>query len=647
MTSMAERRILPGRARPGAAVAAALLTLLVLFATTDERSFGAIPDGQEMLSAAAAVSRFFEIGISRDFANAPPRPAGDAVSRYGMGLSLVETAPISAARLLSALAPDASSTPFFVLVPMLCLAASAYALARALLFLGAGPRLAAGLGLALPFATPLWGYAGSDYSEPLQAALISCLVLAAVALREGAVAPRPWLVLAGLSAGFAVLTKSLLLAAVFPLLLTASLGKAATRDPTPRRSRGGGKAAPRGMPWALVSSFAALLLVWALLELARFGRLFGGYAGETFTYPVFTGLARLTVLPNKGLLFYAPLVLLAPSGFLALRRRDGLLAGALAATVLVVLLASAAWWAWDGQAGWGPRLLVPALPPLVLLAGFGVASGGRRLTACGAALAALGVAVNLPGALVPFPQVYALASAVPPQPIPEARAEGTPYEIERGPDGGWLATGPHHLSLTPGWWPPRVHVLLLLAKLRGGSPGSGLEAVALANLAPPFVPTRSAAPGPSLAAALSGFRWPFWGRSFIAPAAGLVDPYRLALRDQAIRAIDIGDFPRAARLGAELVEGRGGLLDPFDVAVAAEAALRAGRPEEADRLLARSADGCHPWINFVRWERGGDLSCIEEPVRSGFVQGLEAARAARLPLTGWARAAQRARRELR
>ena len=78
---------------PRAARGAAFAVLAILVVTVDTRSYGLIPDGKEMLSAAAAVARFFEIGVSRDFVNAPHRPTGDAVSRYGMGLSLAEAVP--------------------------------------------------------------------------------------------------------------------------------------------------------------------------------------------------------------------------------------------------------------------------------------------------------------------------------------------------------------------------------------------------------------------------------------------------------------------------------------------------------------------------------------------------------------------------
>src|ERR1700690_3145334 len=115
---------------PRAARLAALAVLVILIVTVDTRSYGLIPDGQEMLSAAAAVARFFEIGVSRDFVNAPRRPAGDAVSRYGMGLSLVEAVPGTVTRFIRAAVPSSPSAPVFVLLPIACLVAAAWATGR-------------------------------------------------------------------------------------------------------------------------------------------------------------------------------------------------------------------------------------------------------------------------------------------------------------------------------------------------------------------------------------------------------------------------------------------------------------------------------------------------------------------------------------
>ena len=425
---------------PRAARGAALAVLAILVLTVDTRSYGLIPDGKEMLSATAAVARFFEIGISRDFVNAPRRPAGDAVSRYGMGLSLAEVVPGTVTRVLRAAAPSVPSAPVLVLLPIACLVAAAWATGRSANLLGAAPGWAAASGAGLVLATPLWGYAASDYGEPLQTLCVSLAVLGVVELRANSTSRR-WQIVLGVAAGFAILSKTLLLVAVAPLLACALLGRKEERDfsegkradaghratRAAQQRRGGGAGSPFASyepPWPLLSSFSALLLVWAVFEFARFGKLFGGYAGETFSYPFLTGLLRLTVLPNKGLFWYAPVVLLAPLGFFALRRRDLPLALACAASAASLLFAACAWWAWDGQAGWGPRLLLPALPPLLVFAGQACSGSARPVRVAGALALALGAGVNLLGALVPFPAVYALSSVVAPQPIPERRADG-------------------------------------------------------------------------------------------------------------------------------------------------------------------------------------------------------------------------------
>ncbi|HYN42256.1 MAG TPA: hypothetical protein VE129_10795, partial [Thermoanaerobaculia bacterium] len=154
------------RSRPP--LAAAILVLMALLATTDERSFGVIPDGKEMLSAGTALAFHGELGVSREFANAVPREGGDGFSRYGLGQSLVEVPFLWAARALHAVAPSASSNPLLVLLPILSLVAAAWGVARAAGSLGATVGAQLFSGVALVLTTPLWGYAGSDFSEPLQ-----------------------------------------------------------------------------------------------------------------------------------------------------------------------------------------------------------------------------------------------------------------------------------------------------------------------------------------------------------------------------------------------------------------------------------------------------------------------------------------------
>jgi len=648
---------------PGSSAArwAALLVLAVLLVTVDTRAFGLIPDGKEMLSASAAVLRFLEIGVSRDFVNAPRRPGGDAVSRYGMGLSLAEVVPGALVRVVRVVVPSAPSAPVFVLLPIACLVAAAWATARTLLLLGATPAWATASGAGLVLATPLWGYAASDYGEPLQACCIAISLLPVVELRNRPTS-RTWQIALGVAAGFAILTKTLLLIAVAPLVACVLFGRRRGEEKekdflegkkgTGSRRRALRDARRFAAPWPLLFSFAGTLFLWVLFEFARFGKLFGGYSGETFSYPFFTGLLRLTVFPNKGLFWYAPIVLLAPLGFVALFRRDARLALAFALSFVALLFAASAWWAWDGQAGWGPRLLLPALSPLLLLAGFACASSGRPVRIVGALALFLGSGVNLLGALVPFPAIYALSSQVPPQPIPEERAAGTQYEIGRGEDGILRATAPHHLSLTPAWSPIRVHALLLAARLRGGAAES-LAREGFPQLDPPFRPILPNEPAPAMQLALRpvGIGW---GREyFFEREEGLSDPWGDAVRDQMIRAIDVKDYARAQALGEELLRKKDrdpdSSSDPRVFALIAESMRLDGGKSAAASLSYLSeksrssfSAACYPWILFVRAmvQPPGDVSCIPEAQREAFGRSLEIARQRGWTLTSWVRAAR-------
>jgi len=624
------------RGRPP--LAAFLLVLAALLATTDERSFGVIPDGKEMLSAGAAVAFSGELGVSRDFENAVPRAGGDGFSRYGMGLSLAEAPIFWAARALHAVSPALPSAPLFVLLPILSLAAAAWGVARAAGRLGASASAQVAAGGALVLATPLWGYAGSDFSEPLQAALLGLALAALTAHRDAPSRARA--LAAGALVGALPLVKSLLWIVSLPLLGAALLRPRAAAPATATGRKGGRGVPVPGHVSALLLGAAVPGALWLALELVRFGRPFGGYPGEDFSYPFLTGLVRLTLLPNKGLLVYAPAVLLALPGFAALFRRDRPLALGLGASVLALLGSASAWWAWDGQAAWGPRLVLTALPVALLAAALALDASPLARRA-GAVLLVAGTLVNLPGVLQPFPAVYALATAAPPQPISASRADGTRYEILRSPDGLLLATAPHHLSLTPGWWPPLVHARLLSLRLAGGDVARRVAGGAL-RLAPPLAPPPPATPSAPFAQAVSPFAWPFWGRSFVSPQPGLVDPLAVALRDQAVADVDTGRFERARHRLGVLLAREGRIPDARTLALAADAAAGAGDPREASRLLSRAADPCHPWVLYVRAGLGSDVSaCLPAEYRDGFLANLDAARRAGLRVSGWARAASR------
>jgi len=110
------------------------------------------------------------------------------------------------------------------------------------------------------------------------------------------------------------------------------------------------------------------------------------------------GVVGQLVSPGRGLLFYAPWVLLAGVGFGRLRRREPVVAWcclAAAATQLLFYALRSTWW---GNWCWGPRYLVPVLPLLAVLAAPAVEDARWRPWAW--ALAGLGVVSAWAGLVV-------------------------------------------------------------------------------------------------------------------------------------------------------------------------------------------------------------------------------------------------------
>ena len=153
------------------------------------------------------------------------------------------------------------------------------------------------------------------------------------------------------------------------------------------------------------------------------------------------GLLGQTVLPGRGLLLYAPLLVAALAGLRRLRiDAIALLAGPL----VVLLLVISRWYIWYGGSCWGPRYLIAALPlaaaPAVLVT--------RRLTVplllAGAAVNVLGVVVA-PGAWISYAERL---------PVPAGAA--------------WPQAGPDRVSEIAGLSPVYGHLWLLAENVRPG-----------------------------------------------------------------------------------------------------------------------------------------------------------------------------------
>ncbi|MBI3943790.1 MAG: hypothetical protein HY326_12310 [Chloroflexi bacterium] len=221
--------------------------------------------------------------------------------------------------------------------------------------------LAAGL---YGFGTFAWVYSKSFFGEPLSALALLVAVIFTVCLRQN----RRWsdAAFSGACLGLAIGVKW-----SNGILIPMALGFIALIC-----CQGAFHKINRMQE---IKSHLGLMLVWlipimvssALLLLfnwARFGVLWeSGYGSDPgFTTPWFYGIWGLLMSPGKSWFLYSPLLLLAIPGAWQMWQRDRAVTVLLAGAILAQILLYAHWWAWWGGWGWGPRLLLPATPLMVL-----------------------------------------------------------------------------------------------------------------------------------------------------------------------------------------------------------------------------------------------------------------------------------------
>ena len=563
-----------------------------LFMTADDRHAGKVSDGRQTIGTAVAIAETGGIGLGKGAPRGVERE-NDAVSRYGMGASLAQLPAALLAPAVERRFGPGSSQPLFLLAPfaaVLLAAAAAGGIAR----LAGAPAALQGLAILLcALGSPLGSYATSDFSEALQAAALGGALLLALASSRGGASPRAARAAfgAGLAAGGALLVKSSLAAAA-PFLLLPLLAPAAGRA---RRL-------------ALSLAGAALpCAAWAAFEIHRFGRLFAGYEGEGFTHPLPDGLWRLLVGPNRGLVLFFPALLLAAAGLArALRRADDaplrLAAAGSALASAAILVTAAAWWAWHGVGGWGPRLLVPAVPllaPWAALLAESLGLGARRTWA------AVSILLNVPPLVVHPALVDTYVANCRRAPLTERLAREIPPLAVEPDDSGRPSVSPEDVLATVPLAAPHVLYPWYAAASAAGSPEATAERLARPpwygrrpELGPRLVPFP-----PELAEVLAPpLRWNVLGRSLFAggkdPAAGSV--YLWCLADQVARAQETGRLERSLSLAEKLASLRPGeesdallleslrLLRRFEMARAILDALPPGRAGSPPVLAVRA-----------------------------------------------------------
>jgi hypothetical protein len=207
------------------------------------------------------------------------------------------------------------------------------------------------------FATPLWHYSKTSFSEPLAGLALLLFFFCAISAKQAPFAWR-WLFFAGLALGCSVLVKPAHAVELIPAGLLLAVY------------------ARRMQKSAILRSLLAFTLGLAIpvslilfYNWVRFASPFEtGYGAEAgrWTTPFLTGLYGLLFSSGRGLLVYFPAFFLT---LLAIRR---FASGFKAETVFllsslgVLLLLYSKWYMWEGGWCWGPRFLMPALPLCVL-----------------------------------------------------------------------------------------------------------------------------------------------------------------------------------------------------------------------------------------------------------------------------------------
>jgi 4-amino-4-deoxy-L-arabinose transferase-like glycosyltransferase len=253
----------------------------------------------------------------------------------------------------------------------------------------------AAIGIALgSFA---WPYGGINFSEPLQ---MLCILAAFYCLLAAQQHEEHWWqysALGGIALAYAIWVKPAL-GVMAPVYVLGALFEWRRRLPILQALR---RSILYAAPGLAISAYVLASNFLLFGDAREFG-----YSGETFSTPLSEGLIELTFGWARGVIWFAPLVLLAPWGFYRLIKL-GKLSPALimgfAATAYVILLSQ--WHGYGGGNCWGPRLLLPALPLMILLAAGALES--KMMRWIGGGLIVAGMAVNSLGALINYNAHYA------------------------------------------------------------------------------------------------------------------------------------------------------------------------------------------------------------------------------------------------
>jgi hypothetical protein len=276
-------------------------------------------------------------------------------------------------------------------VHLLATAATAYLIARMCHRLGLGRAAALWSMLLFGLGSPALIYARGDFAQPLTCLTWMGALYAALCFRQsGSTRAAGW---CAFCVGYAVLTRPLEGVMLAPAALLVALPHLRIARYTRREWLAG----------ALIGLGCGLgLAITLLVNYARYGQWFAtGYVNEGFYNPLWLGLKGLLVSPARGLVWAFPALVLAPLGLWALwRQGQRHLALAFAGLIVALVWSMSRWFMWWGGGNWGPRLILPSVPLLAVLAGAALDRIQARWRSWLASVVLLaGFAWSLPGVL--------------------------------------------------------------------------------------------------------------------------------------------------------------------------------------------------------------------------------------------------------
>ena len=273
---------------------------------------------------------------------------------------------------------------------------------------GTGRRSAILLALVYGVGTMAWPHAKTLlFSEPLAALLVCAGVL--YAIRTARRGMMPWALLSGLAIGASLLAR--ISTAPFIIIVAAYVVAVPLVQAGLRSRRAWRDLIPRTLTFAVGLAIPVMILL--AVNAWRYGSAGDtGYGAVPLDFSPLEGLFGLILSPGKGLLWYAPVLLVAIVALpFAFRRKP-----AEVSLFLLIILANLAIFArffqWHGEQAWGPRYMQTVLPMVVLIVAPVLVPGCARWWRRGLVIAGgIGAIVGFLGSVIYFNAYFAFAGA--------------------------------------------------------------------------------------------------------------------------------------------------------------------------------------------------------------------------------------------